>query len=247
MDSFSIDRLSTHPFSEQVMNESSKIISLKEEKTNFSKIKSSAELTEYEYYIIQSGHRLANLISLFEQILHIPAYLSKYERTNSMKRLKITRFHYTKYHLENFIIRSNSILDRALQLSSFVSHTGINEKDVNFKLITRNAHIKNTEVKKALSNLQQQCNIYGSDRNEIIHQRNLLNEKLREIQLMLIISKEDKEFSKFANSQYRLLMKEFMDGKIPEIIEFCNIISDDILNLFDTLLPVYNKWKNRLI
>lgn len=92
------------------------------------------------------------------------------------------------------------------------------------------------------------CNRYGFQRNKIIHQHSILDEDLRHIELMLNVSRQqDSEYKIFASSEYRVLIKEFVKKKVPEINDFLSNILDKIVVLLDSLEPIYKTKKNSLV
>ncbi len=83
------------------------------------------ELDEYEFYIIEVGHKLAHLLNLCEQLVHAVLFLSAFTPTKRMKEVGITRANHVQYNVENYLIRTQSFHDRVLKLTSNCSQTAL--------------------------------------------------------------------------------------------------------------------------
>lgn len=197
--------------------------------------KSKREFTELEYYSTRCGFTLSHLLGLLDQIIKIPAYILKYRSNDITKKYGVTRIDDVIYNYENFIIKYKSIEDRILLFCTAVYHLGINSSDVNYKLVIDNAHITSKDdITKDIKELHKQVNVYGSQRNKIIHQHSIANADLRKIEGMLIISRSDAELKQFAKSRYRILINDFVNNTVPEI-------ENNLLKMFDVIISIFNR------
>jgi len=183
------------------------------------------KLTELESYLSHCGFSIAHLLNHIEQLCKIPSYIMKNRSNEFTKRYGVTRIDDVTYHYENFIIRYKSTEDRVLQMCNAVFHLGISSTDVNYKLIIDNAHIANHSIYNSIKQLQKTCNLYGSDRNRIIHQHSIMDKDLRKVEFMLNSSRGRNEYSGWAKSRYIKLINEFVEHKAPEM-------ENNILTLF---------------
>ncbi|MFC1650897.1 Cthe_2314 family HEPN domain-containing protein [Candidatus Latescibacterota bacterium] len=203
-------------------------------------------LTQYESYLNSCGISMSHLITILEQIVMLPAYIEEYSSTKAMRRSKITRLNDIAYHYENFIIRAKSIDDRILQLCNSIFHLGYGQNDVNFSLVLNNSHIKSSDISDNIKDIHNCCDIFGSQRNKIIHQHSLLDEDLRKIELMLHASRNEGEYKIFARSHYRSLIKEFANKKVPEMNDFISNLMILIIELLNSLQNIYEEKKKML-
>jgi len=196
--------------------------------------KPKREFTELEYYSTCGGFTLSHLVGSLDQIIKIPAYILKYRSNGITKKYGVTRIDDVSYNYENFIIRYKSVEDRILHFCTAIYHLGINSSDVNYKLIINNAHITSKDdITKAIKDLHKQIDVYGSQRNKIIHQQSIANADLRKIEGMLILSRSDDDLKRFAKSKYRILINDFVNNVVPEI-------EDNLLKMFDIINTIFN-------
>ena len=71
---------------------------------------------EYEFFLICVAHRTAEVLNCCQQLAHIPIYLTSYSETRKMVRAGITRHSAIVYRIENYVLRTQSLLDRVLKL-----------------------------------------------------------------------------------------------------------------------------------
>lgn len=205
------------------------------------------KLTEYEFYLSNCGYTIAQFATICNQIVMIPAYIKEYYRTKAMRSYGVTRLHDIAYHYENFIIRTKSLDDRVLQLCNAIFHLGINKKDVNFNLIINNSHILSSSILTQIKDIHNFCDQYGNQRNQIIHQHSILDEDLRRIELMLNTSRRgEPDLKIFAQSQYRRLIKEYVNENLPQLDDFLSKLLIKIYKLFDSLEIIYQMKKKEL-
>lgn len=196
--------------------------------------KSKREFTELEYYSTRCGFTLSHLLGLLDQITKIPSYMLKYRSNDITRKYAVTRIDDVTYHYENFIIKYKSIEDRILLFCTAIYHLGINSSDVNYKLVIDNSHITSKDnITKHIKELHKQVDVYGSQRNKIIHQHSIANADLRKIEGMLILSRSDDELKQFAKSRYRILINDFVTNAVPEIEKY-------LLRLFEIIIAIFN-------
>jgi hypothetical protein len=71
---------------------------------------------EHEYYLIEVGRMLAHLTTCYEQMEHAVEFLSDFSYSKRMRERGIRRHHHLLYNVENYIIRTQALYDRLLQL-----------------------------------------------------------------------------------------------------------------------------------
>jgi hypothetical protein len=202
---------------------------------------------EYEYYVGACSFSISHLLTLLEQLVIIPAYLLEYGQTKSMKKYSINRLMDISYHVENFIIRAKSVDDYLLQVYNSIFHLGNSLANVNYNVIINNAHLTSTDVLLQIKKVHKVCEEYSSERNKIIHQHSMIDIDLRKIELMLRLSRSDSDYKSGARMQYIYNINRYIEYKVPEMEVFTNELLDEINILFDQLLVVYDKNRNKLI
>jgi len=203
--------------------------------------KPKMEFSELEFYSIRCGYTLSNLLGLLEQIVKIPSFIIKYRSNDITKKYGITRLDDITYNFENYIIKYKSLEDRVLLFVNAIFHIGIDSNAVNYKLIIDNAHIKSNNIRVAIIDLHKQIDIFGSQRNKIIHQHSIADSNLRKIEGMLIVSRSDDEIRKYARNQYRTLIKEFAEKMVPELEQKNIDVIGIIVRIFDCCTDEYKK------
>ena len=202
---------------------------------------SKREFSELEFYSIRCGYTLSHLLGLLDQIVKIPAFIIKYRFNDITKKYGITRLDDVTYNYENYIIKYKSLEDRILLFINAIFHIGIDSNTVNYKLIIDNAHIKSNSIRFAIIDLHKQIDFFGSQRNKIIHQHSIADSNLRKIEGMLLVSRSDDEIKKYARNQYRMLIKEFAEKKVPELEQNTIDVIRLIVKLFGCCEDEYRK------
>ena len=136
------------------------------------------DLTELEYLVLSCGYSLSHLLGLVTQLERIPAYIRNYHGSQVLKEAGVDRVSDLVYHWENYLIRSRGLEDRVLHLVSDVLHLGLNARDVSFRLLRQNAHVKSKELGSILDRIHALVQPVAGERNRVIHERGVLDEEL---------------------------------------------------------------------
>ncbi len=210
----------------------------------------SREPDEYEFYVIEVGHTLAHLLSGCEQMMQAVLFLSAFSPTEKMKTYGITRSSHLQYNIENYLIRTQSIYDRILKLVNAIFHLGIDPRNCRHNTISRNLHVKVTDVPAKLKNLNKLLGKYRQDRNVIIHHESYQEDELRKIEMYhLLLSKQDEdELPDYELLQIvtKNLTREFVKRKIEEFEQFNEAVFLEMASLFDSLESRYQKLQKSL-
>ena len=105
---------------------------------------------EHEYFVLRVGNTLSQLFSCCEQLEHGLHFIANYRETEVMRKAGITRAKHLTYNVENYLIRSQVLYDRALRLTDAVFHLTNGEAQCTHATIVNNVKVAHTGVPKAL-------------------------------------------------------------------------------------------------
>lgn len=205
------------------------------------------EISEAEFHRLACGFALAHLLGLFDQLVLVPAYLSRYTRTPQLAAGGGTRAADLRYHIEGFLIRATMLEERILQLFSAVCHTGLALTAVNRRAIASNSKVTSPGLEKHLRSFQSLCSPYIQLRNQVVHQHGYLDADLRLIEGVLLGSRIlpiPKRHA--AASHYRWLVKELARTKEVEVREFVAKGIELSTSAFEDLHVQYKRRQNQL-
>lgn len=85
---------------------------------------------------------------------------------------------YIEFHIENYLIRSRSIYDRALTFTNYLCDIQMAKESINHLSITTNRKVEKAGLKSALKKINKACEVYRVERNEVVHHTNYSNTEL---------------------------------------------------------------------
>jgi HEPN superfamily protein len=141
-----------------------------------------------EFYCLNVGTTLAHVLGACEQLEHTVLYLSSFTPSQKMKKGGVTKQAYLLYCIENYIIRSQSMYDRLLRLVDTTFEIYNPRHMISHELLISNLHIQNSPVADSLKKLRKIIKAYYRDRNVIIHERQFLEDGIRELEAYTILS-----------------------------------------------------------
>jgi hypothetical protein len=234
-----LDALGMHPFTSQVF----------EAARPFADRTEDADVDEYEYYALACGHSLAHLLSACGQVIQLRFYLTGFRLPPRLKRTGATRAEQLVLVVEDFLIRTQTVYDRALALVDSVFHIGNPPRFVSHALIAGNAHIKSSKVLPSLNALNKLVAPHRADRNRVIHRESLQNRELRLLELLEIVLKTT-NLSKEERIRYirrkTLLVRQVCRSRTKEFRNFAEQLVDRLSRLFAALQPVHASWLPKL-
>ena len=210
----------------------------------------SREPDECELYVIEVGHILSHLLLNCEQLIQCILFLSIFSPTKKMKEHGITESHILQYNIENYLIRTQSIYDRILNLINVVFRLEISPRKCTDKAVSKNIDLKETDIPSKLQKLNNLLSKYKLERNVIVHHKAYQEDELRKIEMYhLLISKNDQINSpdyKFFQIIAKDLTQEFIMRKSEEFEQFNETLFVELALLFDSLEPIYHNLQNSL-
>lgn len=202
---------------------------------------------EYEFYLIEVGQTLSQLLSLCDQLTQTTVFLSAFSPTKRMKEVGITRASQIQYNIENFLIRTQSLHDRVLKLVNAVFHLGLDLRDCRHDTIVKNLHVKVTVVPTNLQRIRKLLGKYQQERNMVVHHAGYVENDLRKLQLFHLVQNhsDDIEQEMFLNST-RYLTRKIVTQKIEEFSHYNEAVFLELALLFDELISKYNQMVSAL-
>lgn len=248
-----IEALHNSEFMQAVGKSASQIITevIPEDQALRQQRKFRRQLRPDEEHVKRSLISAGELIKVCDQMVYAVKFLSGFRAGKAPSSSSLTRLDYMVYHIENYFIRINMIMDRTLQLVNAVFWLGIPEQECRFAVVANNEHVAETEVGQYLKELEGILKPYRSYRNIIIHRRQYTDDSLERVEPFYILEKIDSEDSEEDfTGQYRHLFKRLTDQvvreKRKEFTAYNQVVFDEVAKLFASLLPVFKDTQAKL-
>jgi len=240
----SFEDLTNHPFAKLAFKNSVPIAKDISVPGTISKVNAPyrRELNKNEAYLLHVGHSLSHLLVICEQLHHIPYYLVTFCPSRSMVRAGITRYSHILMCMENYIVRTQSVFDRTLQLVNVLFNIYNPPDMINYSLIKNNLHIKNSKLGPELKKFRKLTEKYYSDRLKIIHRECYQEDDLRHLEMLTVVTKDKK--NEYIKENLKFFSSIYVKEKANELKSFNNAIFLEIDNIFNHLLKRYNRRMN---
>ncbi|AOY58384.1 Cthe_2314 family HEPN domain-containing protein [Desulfococcus multivorans] len=212
----------------------------------------SEELDEYQFYVMRVGYSLAQIMTWMEQLDDAVYYLSDFSYRKDAKDEGVNRAKHLLYNVENYLIRLQSVYDRALQLTNNVFHLGIEESNVGHSVVVSNIKVSRTDVAGQLRAVKKEVEHRAQERHAIVHRESHRDEDLRRLE-MFYMFREDTwnakpdglTFEGLCHTRSQLL-KTVVAEKKKEFTELNQAVFKKVETLFAGLHFQYNKERERL-
>ena len=195
-----------------------------------------------EAYLLDTGHTLSQLAYICQQLSHIPLYLTSFRSSKKMEEGGVTRHPHILLCVENYIIRTQSLYDRMLQLINVVFNIYNPPNEIGHSIIKDNSHVKNSGLSSSLQKLRKLTGKYYKDRLKIIHRGSYHEDALRKLERLTIVSKES-NFCHFEKQELKPLSDKYVKEKAEEFGKMNTEFFVAIGNIFDYLIKRYKKQK----
>lgn len=139
-------------------------------------------LLRHESYIAYCGFCASHFLSLIQKLEHIRVFIDDGTITRRMKSQGINGYHTLLYNVENFIIRSQGLLERTLIFTDAVLDLGNDTQFITYNLIVNNGHVKHIRLHAPLKRLRKITEEHHQDRNEIVHHQEYMEDDLRRLE-----------------------------------------------------------------
>jgi hypothetical protein len=199
------------------------------------------ELDEHEFFLLRVSNAAADFLSMCEGLDRIPIYLKSVLRVKKLHKGEIGYEHLIAYHAENYIIRTQCLLDRALRLVDAVFHLTHEDRHIRFDTVSQNLRVSRTRTPKDLRRVKKVLEKYSRTRNEIIHQHSLKEDPLRRLEFLSIAERWE-ELEGVANlGIVRRLAIKLAKEKMEEFTKFNLELERVICPLVDGLEPHFKE------
>jgi hypothetical protein len=205
---------------------------------------------EHEFFLIGVAHHLAEVLNCCQQLAHIPIFLTNYAETRKMVRAGITRHSAIVYHIENYIIRTQSLLDRILKLVDAVFHLTNDPRNCRFDVIIHNVKVQVSDLPDSIKAFRKLLGRYSHIRNEVTHEHSLKDDELRGLDLLYLVERWERISPKKSASNVRDEINErileILLKKKKEFLAFNKEIASSVTEIFDKLTPYYAREEQSL-
>lgn len=242
--SYRADDLGNHPFVKYVFHDAVRVTAAIQ--APGSAFKADAEFkrdpTQAEFYCISTGSSLAHLLSICQQMEHSILYFSAFTPTEKMKKIGITKQSHLLYCIENYIIRTQSMYDRVLRLVDKAFCLYNPSHLISHELIMGNIHIRSSSIHSKLKSIRKSIKGYYRDRNEIMHERQYLEDDLRRLEAYSILSTDEPyKNDKYFKLEIKDLTRQIVKGKTNTFTSVNKNAFNAIAKLFDDLMKKYKE------
>lgn len=205
---------------------------------------------EYQFYFLRVGNRIGNLITWCKQLDYSLLYISNFPASKAMQKAGVNRHTHLAYHIENYIIRIESLYDRVLQLIDAIFHLTNDPSACTHDVITSNLKVKRTDIPSALKPLKKLLREYRFERNTIIHHESYQDKSLRRLELYSLVTENDQDIDEQLANNLPSLRKEAARDVIKEKKKEFSALNGELAivlsNILDKLEPHYDREKQRL-
>jgi hypothetical protein len=143
--------------------------------------------TRAEFYVGCVGTSLAHVLSMCQQLEHSVLYLTSFRPTAKMKAASMTRQTHLTASIENYLVRTRSLDDRVLHLINDVFALYNPPRQIKYDLIAGNSHVRRWSVHLKLKSFHKALDEHRSSTNQILHQREYLEDDLRELEGLTLL------------------------------------------------------------
>ena len=138
---------------------------------------------ELDYYSIHVVSTLAAFTTEVSRLEESLVLLSCYRQSMMARRLGVTKSDHLESGIENIIIRTQIIYERALQLVDTVYELYNDPSLISHELVIRNARLRSTKTVSALKSLRKIVRAYAEPRNAIVHSGGWRDEGISSVQV----------------------------------------------------------------
>jgi hypothetical protein len=205
-------------------------------------------LNARENYLRECFFAMGEVRTVIFQLEQSAIFLANFRMTKALKINKISRFDHMIYHMESYIFRVTSVLDRLLILVNRVLNIGLDDKNCKpFRMLVNNKGKKGDQTHHieavpglfdALLKVGKLIDPLRDQRNSVAHSKRIEIDDLRTVEMYHIVltDTEDPEILKRA-----FLFKQETDKKVWQ---YKAMLNKDTKNLKFQVYEVYNLLKD---
>lgn len=225
----------THPIHELILLDEGS--ALKRRKPNDNQI---LIYSPREAYIYQCSQGVVVLGAAVEKAVFSIELLA-----HSKKALKNSIFSHAEqiqFAIENYLIRSATIYDRALIFVSHLLDLGVDDKSIDHSLIVTNRHVVRYQLVNELKRLSKVCREFTEERNAVIHHRGYQTETFNKFALLVAANDLNKQVNKklfIPQSKINEITEAVLSDHTIDFEEHLEKVRVKLRTLLDTAAKVY--------
>jgi hypothetical protein len=210
----------------------------------------SREPDEHEFFLLRVSASMVEVLNCCHQLHQIPILLANHRQTASMEKAGINRHSQLIYHIENYLIRTQSLLDRILKLIDAVFHLTNDPRHCRYDVVMRNVKVQVSDILPPLKELKKVLDRYAITRNEVIHHHSITDDRLRRLDMYFIADRWKRFSPKESLPDFGALIKETVFEVLwfrkKEFVAFNKQIAGLLEQIFDKLVPYYAREERAL-
>jgi len=202
-------------------------------------------VSQSERYCIDIFQKIMGILDTIEDLKAVQIFLRQYPYSETLKKHKITKSFYFRYHIEFYLIKLVSLRDKMTLLLNEVFNLGLPDKQVKIDLISKMKQTKGKPIIKLLKSFSDSITAMTCSKNIIVHKeryddKNLLKLRMYEMlddggkvispgifkvmaslyinEKRKIFKKNQKNIEKFLDKFFLVLDKEF-DREYKKLIK----------------------------
>lgn len=204
------------------------------------------EPDEHEFYVLGVGQAIADVLGCSQQLEHAVALLGDFSYSPKLREGNVQRNDHLEYNIENYVIRTQILYERVLQLVNRVFHLQYPTDGCTHAALIRNLKVARTRIPAAIGPLRKKIREYAEHRNVIVHRESYKANDLRRLRLLYLATSETEHAVSGAQAWRKRLLRDVLAKKRAEFGTHNDAVIRFMLPLFDALGEVYDDERRRL-
>lgn len=198
-------------------------------------------------YVQQVFLHLSGLLSAIDRLDHAALFITSFSPSKRMQEAGITRRSQLQHAIEDYIVRTASVYDRALVVVNTVCALGINPRSIDDRSVRKRSAQVGPAIIASLDGLKATLTPYRQDRHAIIHRESYSDKELQmldHIELWVNLRKRGFDFELDEHTEFGVvflpaLTRDYARRKYREFVATNFEICGKLEALLDALRPSY--------
>lgn len=207
------------------------------------------EPDEHEFYVLGVGQAIVDVIYCSQQLEHAVELLGDFSYSAKLRARNIQRRHHLEYNIENYLIRTQILYERILQLVNRVFHLLNPPGNCRDVTVLKNIKVARTKIPGVIGSIRKKIRHYADQRNLIVHHESHKEDDLRRLGMLSLVPSlpdEPNRFASWVKADQQRLCRRILAEKRAEFTSFNESVVCAMLPLFDVLGEVYDDERARL-